>query len=67
MLDAPAAEMVRLDKRFEELKLKADGYTAKAAVIDLLLEHPELMQRPIVIRGGRALIARPAEKLSALF
>jgi len=67
MLDAPAAEMVRHDKRFEELKLKADGYTAKTAVIDLLLEHPELMQRPIVIRGGRALIARPAEKLSALF
>ena len=24
------------------------------------------MQRPIVIRGGRAIIARPAEKLTAL-
>jgi arsenate reductase-like glutaredoxin family protein len=36
-------------------------------VIDLLLKHPELMQRPIVIRKRRAIIARPAEKLSALF
>ena len=37
-----------------------------AAVAALLLEHPELMQRPIVIRAGRAVIARPAEKLIAL-
>jgi arsenate reductase len=36
-------------------------------VIGLLLEHPELMQRPIVIRSGRALIARPSDKLNALF
>ena len=58
---------MRRDKRFDELTLKPDGYTAAEAVIDLLLEHPELMQRPIVIRGGRAIIARPADKLSALF
>jgi arsenate reductase len=67
ILDTPVAELVRRDKRFDELKLKADGYTAKEAVIDLLLEHPELMQRPIVIRGERAVIARPADKLSVLF
>jgi arsenate reductase len=67
MLDGPAAELVRRDKRFDELKLKAGDYTDAGPVIDLLLAYPELMQRPIVIRGARALIARPAEKLSALF
>ena len=67
MLEGPVAELVRRDKRFDELKLKAGDYTSADAVIDLLLAHPELMQRPIVIRGGRALIARPAEKLSALW
>jgi len=66
MLDGAAAELVRKDKRFAELGLKADDYTAPAAVVALLLEHPELMQRPIIIRAGRALIARPAEKLIAL-
>jgi arsenate reductase-like glutaredoxin family protein len=30
------------------------------------MKHPELMQRPIVIRGKRAIIARPPEKLTAL-
>jgi arsenate reductase len=49
------------------LKLKAADYTTKEAVIGLLLKHPDLMQRPIIIRGGRAVIARPAEKLEQLF
>jgi arsenate reductase len=66
MLEVPVAELVRKDKRFEELKLKPADYDSKEAVIGLLLEHPELMQRPIVIRAGRAIIARPAEKLTAL-
>lgn len=57
---------MRKDKRFGELGLKADGYATKDAVIELLLEHPELMQRPIVMRAGRAVIARPPEKLLAL-
>ena len=61
------AEMVRKDKRFEELKLNASDYTTKEAVIQLLLEHPDLMQRPVVIRGGRAIIARPANLLENLF
>ncbi len=67
MVGEPAAELVRKDKRFDELKLKAEDYQTKAAVVELLLQHPELMQRPIVIRNDKAVIARPAEKLAALF
>ena len=66
MLDGPVADLVRKDKRFKELGLKADDYVQKKAVVALLLEHPELMQRPIVIRGKRAVIARPPDKLDAL-
>ena len=66
MLEVPAAELVRKDKRFTELGLKADDYTEPKKIVALLLEHPELMQRPIVIRGNRAVIARPPEKLTAL-
>jgi arsenate reductase (glutaredoxin) len=67
MLEDPPRELVRKDKRFAELKLNEDDYTTKEAVIGLLLAHPELMQRPIVIRNRRALIARPSDKLNALF
>jgi arsenate reductase-like glutaredoxin family protein len=35
-------------------------------VIELLLDHPELMQGPVVIRGKRAVIARPSERVEAL-
>ena len=67
MLESPPADLVRKDKRFEELKLKPEDHTSKEKVIELLLKHPELMQRPIVVRSGRAVIARPPEKLDALF
>lgn len=66
MLESPPADLVRKDKRFAALGLKAEDYTGRDSVIELLLKHPELMQRPIVIRGGRAIIARPGEKVMEL-
>ncbi len=58
---------MRRDKRFAELRLDAADYTTRAQVIELLLAHPELMERPVVIRGRRAVIARPAERVLELF
>ena len=66
MLEGPPADFVRKDKRFAKLGLIAEDYTEPEKIVALLLEHPELMQRPIVIRGNRAIIARPPEKLIAL-
>jgi arsenate reductase len=60
--DEPAA-LVRKDNHFKELGLRAGDYTTKAAVVGLLLEHPKLMERPVVLVGGRGVIARPPEKL----
>jgi arsenate reductase len=31
------------------------------ALLDLMVEHPDLIQRPIVEKGEQALLARPAE------
>ena len=69
ILDAipdPPADLVRKDKRFTELGLDAADYVTRERVIELLLEYPELMQRPIVFRGTRALIARPSERVLEL-
>lgn len=63
--EAPS-ELVRKDARFKALGLSASDYTTRAQVVDLLLEHPELMERPVVIVGDRGVIARPPEKLLAL-
>ena len=66
MLDGPVGDLVRKDKRFKELGLNPNDYADKKTVVALLLKHPELMQRPIVIRGKHAIIARPPEKLATL-
>jgi arsenate reductase len=57
----PTAELVRKDKKFKELGLDASEYTTRDAVVELLLSHPELMERPVVFRGERAVIARPSD------
>jgi arsenate reductase len=67
LLPIPPADLVRKDKRFEELGLDAGDYTTREAVIGVLLEHPELMQRPVIFRGDRAVLARPSEKVLELF
>jgi arsenate reductase len=66
VIDAAPAELVRKDKRFEELGLDAADYQTRDQVVALLVEHPELMERPVVIVGNRGVIARPPEKLLEL-
>src|ERR1700704_5104376 len=48
--DRPAA-LVRKDRRFAELGLDAGDYQTKEQVVAVLLEHPELMERPVVFRN----------------
>src|SRR5204862_567856 len=37
-----------------------------AEIIDLMVDHPDLIQRPIVEKGNRAILARPAERLKEI-
>ena len=64
MLEDPVADLVRKDGYFTELGLDADDYTTPAPVVDLLLEHPRLMQRPVLVRGDRAIIGRPKDRVA---
>jgi len=34
-------------------------------VVAVLVEHPRLMQRPVVVKGDRAIIGRPKERVAA--
>ena len=40
--------------------------TATPSAIALMAEHPQLLQRPIVERGDRAVLARPIERVLVL-
>jgi arsenate reductase len=66
LLDDPAADLVRKDQRFADLGLLEADYQTPEQVVAVLVEHPELMQRPIIVRDDRAVLARPSEKVLAL-
>jgi arsenate reductase (glutaredoxin) len=34
--------------------------------LDLMAKHPQLLQRPVVVRGDRAVLARPIERVEEL-
>ena len=67
LLGGPPSDLVRKDKRFKELGLDPADYVTREQVVAVLLAHPELMERPVVIRGTRAVIARPSERVLELF
>lgn len=64
-LEDPPADLVRKDGFFKAQGLAADDYVTPAAVADLLVEHPRLMQRPVLVRGDRAIIGRPKDRVAA--
>lgn len=64
-LEDPAADLVRKDGFFKDQGLDAADYVTPDAVADLLVEHPRLMQRPVLIRGNRAIIGRPKDRVAA--
>jgi arsenate reductase len=42
------------------------GDLSDSEVLDLMLEYPDLIQRPIVEKGNKAILARPVEKIYEL-
>ncbi|HHC0384771.1 TPA: ArsC/Spx/MgsR family protein, partial [Salmonella enterica] len=41
----------------------ADSELSEEALIQALVEHPKLMERPIVVANGQARIGRPPEQV----
>ena len=60
-------EMVRTKEPiYEELKL-ATAKKSRAEWLKIIHDHPILIQRPIVVKDNKAVIARPPEKVNELF
>ena len=50
------------DDVYRKLRL-GERELSDAEIVDLMVEHPDLIQRPIVEKGSRAILARPADRL----
>jgi arsenate reductase len=62
----PRALLRTKDPAYQELGL-ASPDVSDEVLLDAMAAHPTLVQRPIVERGARAVLARPAERVRALF
>ena len=63
-LEDPVEDLVRKDAQFKKLDLDADALVGDPdAVVDLLVDHPQLLQRPVLVKGDRAIIGRPKDRV----
>jgi len=65
-LEDPVTDLVRRDSQFKKLGLTEDDVATREQVVETLLAHKMLLQRPIVIRGDRAIIGRPKDRVRRL-
>ncbi len=64
-LEDPPADLVRKDGFFKEQGLLEGDYQDAQAVAELLDQYPRLMQRPVLVKGDRAIIGRPKDRVAA--
>ena len=62
---SPRELLRKSEPAYKELGL-AKGSFNDAELISLMVEHPDLMQRPIIERGDRAVLGRPTENVEEL-
>ncbi len=63
MLGLEPRELIRThEKSYKENKLDDPGLS-REDLIRAMIEHPILIERPIVIHDGRAVVGRPPEKV----
>jgi len=62
----PSEILRKNEKVYKDLKFKEKNYSEKQ-ILELMIKYPDLVQRPIVKKGAKAILARPPEKISELF
>lgn len=65
MLEISPIELVRKGEKIWKENYKGKNLS-DSEVIDAMLENPKLIERPIVIKGDKAVIGRPSENISDL-
>lgn len=63
LLGLPPRELMRSNETaYQELGLD-DASLSRGQLIAAMVEHPQLIQRPIVVRGNKATLGRPPERV----
>jgi len=65
-LNMKVEDIIRKDEKVYKEKFKGKNFN-NSEWLQILIEHPKLIQRPIVIRNNKAIIGRPPENVKTLF
>ena len=65
-LEDPVTDLVRRDSLWKKLGLTDDDARTEEQVIDLLVRHKQLLQRPVVVTDAKAIVGRPKERVREL-
>lgn len=65
-LEDPATDLVRRDSKFKKLELTDADVATDDQIVDILVKHKQLLQRPVVVTSDTAIIGRPKQRVSEL-
>ena len=65
-LEDPPTALVRRDSKFKKLELGEDDVATEAQIVEILVKHKQLLQRPLVVTADTAIIGRPKDRVPDL-
>lgn len=65
-LEDPVTDLVRRDDLWAKLGLTDADAANPDQVVDLLVKHKQLLQRPLLVTADRAIIGRPKDRVRDL-
>lgn len=61
----PAELLRKKEKVYKEIDFKNNDYTDDQ-IIEFMIKEPNLMERPIIEKGNKAVVARPTERIDEI-
>lgn len=65
-LQDPVTDLVRRDSMWNKLGLTDADAATPDQVVDLLVKHKQLLQRPVVVTKNKAIVGRPKDRVREL-
>ena len=62
----PSELLRKNEKIYKELKIKDKNFSEEQ-ILNLMVKYPDLVQRPIIEKGSKAILARPPERIKEIF